>query len=47
MAANTIIIAIFFLIDATAPSGARAFSFTRFLDHTQQCTTIRRAPLDE
>jgi hypothetical protein len=32
---------------AIAPSGARASSFTRFLDHTQRRTTLRRTPLDE
>jgi hypothetical protein len=26
---------------------ARAFSFTRFLDHTQACTTVGRTPVDE
>ena len=26
---------------------ARTFSFTRFLDHTQRCTTVGRTPLDE
>jgi hypothetical protein len=26
---------------------ARASSFTRFLDHTQRCTTVGRTPLDE
>jgi len=29
------------------PSGARASSFTRFLDHTQRRTTVGRTPLDE
>jgi hypothetical protein len=32
---------------ATAPQLARAFSVTRFLDHTQRRTTIGRIPLDE
>ena len=27
--------------------GAMAFSFTRFLDHTQRRTTVGRTPLDE
>jgi len=30
-----------------SPHWARASSFTRFLDHTQQCTTVGRTPLDE
>jgi hypothetical protein len=29
------------------PQWAGASSFTRFLDHTQRCTTVGRAPLDE
>ena len=39
----------FFLpLDATAPSGPRASSFTRFfLDHTQRHTTVGRNPLNE
>jgi hypothetical protein len=32
---------------ATATQRARASSFTRFLDHTQQSTTVGRTPLDE
>jgi len=36
-----------FVFDATAPQGARASSFTRFLDHTQWRTTVDRIPLDE
>jgi len=32
---------------ATAPQWAMASSFTRFLDHTQRRTTVRRTPLDE
>ena len=31
----------------TAPSGSMAFSFTRFLDHTQRRTTVGRTPLDK
>jgi hypothetical protein len=30
-----------------SPQWARASSFTRFLDHTQRRTTVRRTPLDE
>ena len=30
-----------------SPQWARASSFTRFLDHTQRCTTVSRTPLDE
>jgi len=30
-----------------APHWARASSFTRFLDHTQRCTTVGRTPLNE
>ena len=30
-----------------APSGTRASSFTRFLDHTQRRRTVGRTPLDE
>jgi hypothetical protein len=37
----------FFLFGATAPQGARASTFTRFLDHTQRRTTVSRTPLDE
>jgi len=29
------------------PKWAMASSFTRFLDHTQRCTTVGRTPLDE
>ena len=29
------------------PQWACTFSFTRFLDYTQQCTTVGRTPLDE
>ena len=32
---------------AKLPQWARASSFTRFLDHTQQRTTVGRTPLDE
>ena len=32
---------------ATAPSGAMASSFTRFLDHTQRHTPVGRTSLDE
>ena len=35
-----------FVFGATAPKWARASSFTRFLDHTQQRTTVGRSPLD-
>ena len=37
---------IFFFFGATAPQWARASSFTRFLDHTQRCTTVDMNPLD-
>ena len=30
-----------------SPQWARASALTRFLDHTQQCTTVGRTPLDE
>jgi len=30
-----------------SPQWARASSFTRFLDHTQQCTTVGRTPPGE
>jgi hypothetical protein len=36
-----------FSFGATAPQWAMASSFTRFLDHTQRCTTFGRTPLDE
>ena len=36
-----------FVFGATAPQWARASSFTRSLDHTQQRTTVGRTPLDE
>ena len=36
-----------FLFWRNSPQLARASSFTRFLDHTQWCTTIGRTPLDE
>ena len=42
-----IIILSVFVCGATAPSGARASSFPRFLDHTQRRTTFGRTPLDE
>ena len=32
---------------ATVPQWARAFSFTRFLDHTQRRTTVCRTPLNK
>jgi hypothetical protein len=38
---------VLFVFGATAPQWARASSFTRFLDHTQQRTTVGRTPLDE
>ena len=41
------VIYIYFLFGATAPQLARAYSFTRFLDHTQRRTTVGRTPLDE
>ena len=36
-----------FVFGATSPQWAMASSFTRFLDHTQQRTTVVRTPLDE
>jgi len=30
-----------------SPQWARASSFTKLLDHTKQCTTVSRTPLDE
>ena len=38
---------IFFFFGATAPSGAKASSFTKFLDHTHRRVTVARNPLDE
>jgi len=38
---------IFFLFGATTPQWARAFSFMRFLDHTQRRTSVGRTPLQE
>jgi hypothetical protein len=37
----------FFFFCRNSPQWARASSFTRFLDHTQRCTTVGRTPLDE
>jgi len=37
----------FLFIWCDSPQLARSSSFTRFLDHTQRCTTIGRTPLDE
>ena len=31
----------------SSPPGATAFTFTRFLDHTQRLTAVDRTPLDE
>ena len=36
-----------FVFDVTAPQWSRAYSFTRFLDHTQRRTTVGRTPPDE
>ena len=36
-----------FVFGATTPQWARASSFTRFLDHSQRCTTVGRNPVDE
>jgi len=33
------------VLGATAPQWATAFSFTRFLDHTQRRATVGRTPL--
>jgi hypothetical protein len=38
---------LFSFFGTAAPHWARAFSFTRFLDHTQRCTTVGRTALDE
>jgi hypothetical protein len=37
----------FFMIVRDSPQGARASSFTRFLDHTQRRSRSGRTPLDE
>jgi hypothetical protein len=37
----------FFDFGTTAPQWDRAYSFSRFLDHTQLRTTFGRSPLDE
>jgi len=37
----------FVCFGGTAPQRATAFSFTRFLDHTQRRTTFHRIPMDE
>ena len=37
----------FFYFWRNSPHWARASSFTRFLDHTQWRTTVRKTPLDE
>jgi len=37
----------FFFIWQDSPQWSKASSFTRFLDHTQGRTTVRRTPLDE
>jgi len=37
----------FFFLGTTVPPWARASSFTRFIYHTQQCTTVHRKTLDE
>jgi len=34
-------------LEQQAPQWVRASSFTRFLDHTQRCSTVGRTPLDE
>jgi len=36
-----------FVFSAKAPQWARVSPVTRFLDHTQRCTTVGRTPLDE
>jgi len=36
-----------FVFSVTDPSGPRASSFTRFIDHTQRRTTDGMTPLDE
>ena len=38
---------VLFVFGTTAPQWARASSFTRFLEHTQQRPTVGRTPLDE
>ena len=37
----------FFWGGKNSPQWARASSFTRFINYTQQCTTVGRTPLDE
>ena len=41
-----IFLVVFFSV-ALRPNAAMAFSFLRFLDHTQRRTTVGRTPLDE
>jgi hypothetical protein len=36
-----------FVFGTTAPQWAKASSFTRFLDHTQQRTTVGKTPVEE
>jgi len=36
-----------YVFGATAPQWARAYSFRRFLDHTQRRTTVGKTLLDE
>jgi len=37
----------FFFLWGCDPTWVVASSFTRFLDHTQWCTTVGRTPLDK
>jgi len=42
-----IMASVFIFLWHNRPHWARAFSFTRFLDHTQRCTTVGRTPVDD
>ena len=43
----SVLIVFIFFNWSNSPQMARAFSFTRFLHHTQRRTTVGRTPLDE
>jgi len=44
---NLIVLYFYLVFLAQQPLLGLASSFTRFLDHTQRCTTVDRTPLDE
>ena len=46
-AASIAAVCVYFCFCHSSPLWAKAFSFTRFLDHTWQCTTVGRTPLDK